>query len=107
MVTTPPHKTLPNWNIGDVLNHVKEVLWSAWLLALLIVIYDNTAGFKVCHQVKIWITYNTEGYWFKMDEICDRGFTYDVYLCNQPPPKNISTLDYHHCTLNFLFCLIL
>ena len=95
MVPNHPRKTNPNWKIYDLINHVQEVSRRTWFLALLIAIGYHITSFKGYHQDKRGIINKSEGDGFKIDTICDIGFTYALNFCNQPPPKNTLTLDSH------------
>eukprot|EP00957_Ditylum_brightwellii_P192688 14672085-Ditylum_brightwellii.AAC.1 len=43
--------------------------------------------FKGKHRDKRWITYNAGGDGFQADALCKQGFTYQVYMQNDPAPK--------------------
>ena len=43
--------------------------------------------FQGQHKDKQRITYKAEGYGFQADAVCDEGFTYQVYMRNDPAPK--------------------
>lgn len=77
--------------------------------------------FKGSHQDKRRITYKKEGDRFQCGALCQDGFTYQVYMKNDPaPPKylkqGLSSLhsrlmalsdsvedEYHHCAMNSLY----
>ena len=43
--------------------------------------------FQGQHKYKQRITYKAEGDGFRTDSLCDEGFTYQVYMHNNPEPK--------------------
>ena len=43
--------------------------------------------FQGQHKDKQIITYKSEGYGFQTDSLCDEGFTYQVYMRNDPVPN--------------------
>ena len=77
--------------------------------------------FKGRHRDKRQIKYKAEGEGFQADALCDDGYKYQVYLCNDPAPKKylkqgLSPLhsrtmalfdsledDYHHVGMDNLY----
>ena len=92
-----------------------------WLLGLCFSIDEMTMRFKGQHKDKQRITYKAEGDGFQADALCDEGFTYQVYMRNDPAPKKylkqgMSPLhsrvmalfdavkdSYHNCTMDNLY----
>ena len=59
-----------------------------WLLAKAFSIDEMTMGFQGKHVDKRRITYKNEGDGFQGDALCGDGFTYQVYMRNNPAPRN-------------------
>lgn len=94
---------------------------SIWLLALAFSVDEMTMGFKGHHADKKRITYKAEGDGFQCDALCQEGFTYQVYMRNDPAPekylkRGLSPLhsrvmalfdvlddEYHHCAMDNLY----
>ena len=92
-----------------------------WLLSLSFSIDEMTMRFKGKHQDKQRITYKAEGDGSQADALCDSGFTYQIFMRNDPAPKKylklglsplhsrvMSLFDtlketYHHCSMDNLY----
>ena len=61
-----------------------------WLLGFEISIGEMTTRFKGNHKDKKRIAYNAEGDGFQADALCQDGFTYHIFIRNDPaPPKYV------------------
>jgi hypothetical protein len=59
----------------------------AWDVARSFSVDEQTIGFQGYHADKQRITYKKEGDRFLIDALCDEGYMYTFYFCNQPAPK--------------------
>ena len=66
----------------------------AWRLGRDISGDEQTSGFQGRHADKLRITYKAEGNGFQCDALCDKGFTWTVYFCNQPAPVDWARKGY-------------
>ena len=91
------------------------------MLALAFSIDEMTMGFKGNHIDKRRITYKAEGDGFQCDALCQEGFTYQVFMRNDPAPKKYLKLGlsplhsrvmalfdtvkdkFHHCAMDNLY----
>ena len=84
---TPCRKEHPTYKVAPFLCHVQEVSMLAWCLGHDISGNEQTIGFQRKHSDKLHITYKAEGNGFQCDALCESGFTWTFYFCNQPAPK--------------------
>ena len=56
------------------------------MLALAFSVDEMTMGFQGHHVDKRRITYKAEGDGFQCDALCQEGFTYQIYMRNDPAP---------------------
>jgi hypothetical protein len=77
----------PNYKIGRLMRHMQLVSQEAWDPGPDLVIDEQTIGFQGRHADKRRITYKAEGDGFQCDALCDEGYTFSFYFCNQPAPK--------------------
>ena len=100
------------------MNHIFPLIW---MLGVAFSIDEMTMGFKGKHMDKKRITYKAEGDGFQGDALCQDGFTYQVFLRNDPAPKKyldmgLSPLhsrvmalfdslkdDHHQCAMDNLY----
>lgn len=80
-------KISPNWKIKPLLDWMNYLFPSIWLLALSISINEMTMQFQGQHANKRRITYKNEGDGFQCDALCQEGFTYQIFMRNNPAPK--------------------
>eukprot|EP00957_Ditylum_brightwellii_P005467 418498-Ditylum_brightwellii.AAC.1 len=59
----------------------------AWKLGSNISCDEQAQGFQGNHTDKQRIMYKAEGGSFQCDAICQNGYTYSFFFCNQPVPK--------------------
>jgi hypothetical protein len=59
----------------------------AWLVGRVFACDEQTIGFQGKHVDKRWITYKKEGDSFQADVLAQDGWTHQVYLRNEPAPK--------------------
>ena len=62
----------------------------AWDLDKTIAVDEMTMWFKGRHHDKLIITYNSEGYEFQADVLCDDGYCYQMYMGNDHAPEKYS-----------------
>ena len=68
------------------MTHVQVTSMKAWCLGHDISGDEQTIGFQGRHDDKLQITYKAEGDGFQCDALCEKGFTWIFYFCNQPAP---------------------
>ena len=86
MKPVPTRKENPLHKVNSFLRWIQQVSQAAWKLGRDIAGDEQTIGFQGNHADKRRITYKAEGDGFQCDAICDRGFTYNFYFRNMPPP---------------------
>ena len=59
------------------------------MLGFAIYIYEMTMHLKAHYADKISITYRGEGYISHTDGICQKGYTYQIFMCNHPMSRKI------------------
>ena len=92
-----------------------------WLLGVAFSIDEMTIGFQGHHADKLRITYKNEGDGFQADALCQEGFTFQVFMRNDPAPikylnqglsplhsRVMSLFDclqdcHHHCAMDNLY----
>ena len=57
------------------------------MLGFAIYIYEMTMHLKGHYADKISITYRGEGYISHTDGICQKGYTYQIFMCTDTVPK--------------------
>ncbi|KAL7577120.1 hypothetical protein ACA910_019722 [Epithemia clementina (nom. ined.)] len=55
---------------------------------------NKTIGFQGKHADKLQIAYKAEGDGFQCNALCDSGFTWTFYFCNQPAPRDYLQIGY-------------
>lgn len=119
---TPPNRDKePNWKVRPLLTWMNYIFPSLWLLACAFSVDEMTMGFKGHHKDKLRITYKNEGDGFQSDALCQDGFTYQIWMCNDRAPsrylkKGLSPLharvmglfdslkeDHHQCAMDNLY----
>ena len=94
-----------------------------WLIGLEFSVDEITLGFKGKNKDKLRITYNNEGDGFQADSLRKEGYTYQVYMRNNPAPlkylkQGLSPLhlrfmnlfdslkdEHNHCAMENLYYL--
>jgi len=118
----PPARMLfPNWKVRPMLTWLNFICSSLWLLGLAFSVDEMTMRFKGKHADKRRITYKNEGDGFQADALCQDGYTYQVYMRNDPAPskylnQGLSPLhsrvmalfdsvddEYHQCAMDNLY----
>ena len=120
-IDIPDRSKNPNWKVRPLLTWMNFIFPTMWLLGICFSIDEMTMRFQGQHKDKQRITYKAEGDGFQADALCDEGFTYQVYMRNDPAPKKymkqgLSPLNsrvmalfdavkdsYHHCTMDNLY----
>jgi Transposase IS4 len=88
MKPAPTRKENPLHKVNSFLRWIQQVSQAAWKIGRNLSGDEQTIGFQGNHSDKRRITYKAEGDGFQCDAICDRGFTYNFYFRNMPPPPN-------------------
>jgi len=65
-----------------------------WMVGLFFAVDEIIIGFQGIHKDKRCITYTTEGGGFQYNALCDKGFCYQFYFCNDPAPKQYTETDF-------------
>ena len=117
----PSKKSNPNWKFQLLLEWINYIGPHCWDLGANFSVDEMTMRFKGCHSDKRRITYKKEGDSFQADALCDEGFTYQVYMRNDPAPRQyirmglsplhsrvMSLFDackdkYHRCAMDNLY----
>lgn len=87
-IQTPSRKKFPNWKVRSISKWLNFICPLIWALGVAFSVDEMTMCFKGHHQDKKRITYKAEGDGFQCDALCQNGFTYQVYIRNDPaPPK--------------------
>ena len=88
-IKLPPRDKWPNWKVRPLIKWMNFVFPLVWSIGVSFSIDEMTMRFKGKHKDKRRITYKAEGDGFQADALCDAGFTYQVFMRNDPAPKNI------------------
>ena len=83
---TPSRDDQPNWKVRPIISWINYSCPKAWELGRALAVDEMTMRFKGKHKDKRWITYKAEGDGFQADALCDNGYTYQVYMRNNPAP---------------------
>ena len=70
-----------------MLSWMNFIFPTIWLLACAFSVDEMTMGFKGQHRDKKRITYKAEGDGFQADALCQEGYTYQIWMRNDPAPK--------------------
>ena len=121
VINQPSRKLFPNWKVRPLLAWMNFIFPVVWLLGKAFSIDEMTMGFQGKHVDKRRITYKNEGDGFQGDALCGDGFTYQVYMRNDPAPRKyirqgLSPLhsrvmalfdsveeDHHQCAMDNLY----
>ena len=85
-IDAPQRSTYPNWKVRPLITWLNFICPMVWLLGLAFSVDEMTMGFKGKYKDKLRITYKAEGDGFQADALCQEGFTYQVYMRNDPAP---------------------
>ena len=105
LIKVPPRDQFPNWKVRPLIQWINKIGPEAWDCGEYVSVDEMTMGFQGKHEHKLRITYKQEGDGFQCDALADSGYTYQVYMRNDPPPpkylkQNLSPL---HSRVMFLF----
>jgi Transposase IS4 len=81
----PCRKANPLFKVSMLIKWINYVGPQSVDLGESIAIDEQTIGFQGRHGDKLRISYKAEGDGFQADVICQEGFTYQSYFCNEPP----------------------
>jgi hypothetical protein len=84
---TPSRDVQPNWKVRPIISWINYSCPKAWELGRALAVDEMTMRFKGKHKDKRRITYKAEGDGFQADALCDNGYTYQVYMRNDPAPS--------------------
>ena len=120
-IEIPDRRKYPNWKVRPLIQWLNFIMPFIWMLGFAFSIDEMTMGFKGRHQDKKRITYKAEGDGFQADALCDEGFTYQIFMRNDPAPsqylnEGLSPLhsrvmalfdtvkdEYHRCAMDNLY----
>ena len=120
-IEIPERKKYPNWKVRPIIKWLNIICPLIWMLGVAFSIDEMTMRFKGRHEDKKRITYKAEGDGFQCDALCQEGYTYQVYMRNDPAPQKymkqglsplhsrvMSLFDslkdnYHHCAMDNLY----
>ena len=91
-IKLPPRDKWPNWKVRPLIKWMNFVFPLVWSIGVSFSIDEMTMRFKGKHKDKRRITYKAEGDGFQADALCDAGFTYQVFMRNDPAPKKYTRL---------------
>jgi hypothetical protein len=121
VIDVPPKSQFPNWKIRPLLMWMNFLFPLIWLLGVAFSIDEMTMGFQGRHADKKRITYKRAGDGFQADALCDDGFTYQIFMRNDPAPKEYTSKglsplhsrvmalfdtvkdDHHQCAMDNLY----
>ena len=83
-IHTPSRDAFPYWKVRPLLKWMNFLFFLVWALEIEFLIDKMTMCFKGKHHDKRRITYKQEGDGFQDDALCNAGFTYQVYMRNDP-----------------------
>ena len=86
-IDPPSRKTFPNWKVRPMIEWMNIIGPKIVKLGCCISIDEMTMRFKGRHKDKRRITYKAEGDGFQADALCQEGYTYQVFMRNDPAPK--------------------
>mmetsp|Transcript_2517 Transcript_2517/g.2910 ORF Transcript_2517/g.2910 Transcript_2517/m.2910 type:complete len:158 (+) Transcript_2517:260-733(+) len=87
VTVSPPKYTEPNWKIKELLDCMICISIEAWDCGKFISVDEQKIRFQGSRSDKLQITYKIKGNGFQCDALCNDGFTYCLYFCNQRSPK--------------------
>ena len=87
MINPPKRSIFPNWKSHPILTWLNYIPALVWLLGLEFLVGEMNIVFKGRHKDKKLITYKADGGGFQADALCQEGFTYQVYIRNDPVPS--------------------
>jgi len=121
LIQTPPRKKDPNWKVRPLFKWMNYLMPRAWLVGRVFSTDEQTMGFQGHHADKKRITYKDEGDGFQGDALCQDGWTHQIFMRNDPAPKEFIRLglsplhsrvlwlfgclkaDYHVCGVDNLY----
>ena len=121
LIQAPPQKKDPNWKARPLFKWMNYLMPLAWLVGRVFSTDEQTMGFQGHHADKKRITYKDEGDGFQGDALCQDGWTHQIFMRNDPAPKEFLRLglsplhsrvlwlfsclkaDYHVCGVDNLY----
>ena len=70
------------------------------MLGVTFYIDEMTMHFKGHHAEKIGMMYKAEGDGLQIDDIFQKGYTYQIFICDDPVSKHIYLKVYRHLMLD-------
>ena len=81
-----PPKKIPNLKVKPLLMSMEFIFPLIWMLGVAFSIDEMTRHFKGHHTDKRRITYKEKGDGLQTYAICQKGYTYQIIMCNDPSP---------------------
>ena len=85
-IKVPERSLFPNWKVCSILKWLNYTCPLIWLLGIAFSIDEMSMRFQGKHVDKRQITYKNEGDGFQANALRQDGFTYKIFMRNDPAP---------------------
>ena len=83
----PTQKLYPNWKFYPFPKHILSVFNFLWVLVCALAVDEQMIGFQGRHVNKMRISYKNKEGVFQAYDLCDQGYTDNVFLSNECTPN--------------------